>query len=139
MHARLKLLGTAMLVCLAVGLLVFFAVQTVRAVQRFQQNHPLALSGDVRTIRPWMTIPYIARVYRIPERDLLQALDISDPRSVRHVTLYVLAERVHRTPNALIHEIQTAILTYRQQHPSPSPSGVPHSAIPPPLVERKTA
>lgn len=120
---RVKQIGVGVLACLALAITIFFAAQTVRAVQHFQYSRQLALSGDVRGIRFWMTIPYIARVYNVPESYLLQSLHISDPNSVRHVTLQTLAGRLHTTTNTLIHEIQTAILTYRKSHPTPTPSG----------------
>ncbi len=139
MSRRWKLIGTGILLCIALGLVVFFAVQFVRAVARFQQSRQLALSGDVRTIRPWMTLSYIARVYHVPESDLLQALQLSDSRSVHRATLYALAARLHVTPDALIQKLQTAILAYRHQHPSQPQAGAPHSAIPPPLRRQMTA
>ena len=138
MNMRLKLIVTGVLLCLALGLTIFCALQTVQAVQRFQQSRHMALTGDVRSIRPWMTIPYISRVYQVPESYLLQWLHISDPGSVRNVTLHSLAERFHRTPGALIQEIQTAIQTYRKQHPSQPHPGRLYSAIPPPVGRKKT-
>lgn len=122
LSGRVKRIGLSVLVVLALGLTILFAVQTVRAIHHFQQSHQLALSGDVRSIRPWMTVPYIARVYHVPESYLLQTLDVSDPESVRHVTLYSLAPRLRLTTDALIQKLQTAILTYRQSHPTPSPT-----------------
>jgi hypothetical protein len=130
---RLKLISTGILLCLALGLTVFFAVRTVQAVHLLQQSRGMALSGDVRTIRPWMTIPYISRVYHVPEPYLLQALAISDPASVRHVTLRTLAQRLHRTPDALIQQIQATILKYRQEHPSQPQPGNRYSSRPPPV------
>jgi len=123
LSSRAKRIGLGLLVCLALGLTLFFAVRTVQAVQHFQQTHQQVVSGDVRSIRPWMTIPYIARVYRVPESYLLQSLRITDPGSVRHVTLTTLAGRLGLTPDALIYKIQAAILTYRQSHPTPPQSG----------------
>lgn len=132
LNGRWKLVGVGILFCLALGLTVFGAVRTVQAVQGLQQSRRVALAGDVRSIRPWMTISYIAHVYHVPESYLLQSLQISDPGSVRHVTLNALAQRLHRAPAALIHEIQAAILTYRKQHPSEPPSAPTHSVMPPP-------
>lgn len=137
MNVRLKLISTGILLCLALGLTIFCALQTVQAVQRFQQSRHMALTGDVRSIRSWMTIPYISKVYHVPESYLLQRLHVSDPRSVSHVTLLSLAERFHRTPDALIHEVQTAIQTYRKQHPSQPQPGKPYSVIPPPVGRKK--
>jgi hypothetical protein len=138
LNVRLKLIGTGILLCLALGLTIFCAVQAVQAVQSFQQSRHLAVTGDVRSIRPWMTIPYVSRVYHVPDSYLLQRLHVSDPRSVSHVTLLSLAERFHRTPDALIHEVQTAIQTYRKQHPSQPKSGKHHSVIPPSVGRKKT-
>lgn len=142
---NVKRIAMGALLCLALGLTVFAAIQVAQGVARFRQDRALALSGDVRAIRPWMTIPYVARLYHVPERYLLQSLRISDPTSVRHVTLSTLAARLHVSSSALIHELQVAILTYRkqqQQQPTPtrSPTRSPrlHSAIPPPPADARS-
>lgn len=122
---RVKQIGIGVVACLALAMTILFAAQAVRAVQHFQHSRQFALSGDVRGIRSWMTIPYIARVYRVPESYLLQSLHIADPNSVRRVTLQTLAGRLHTTPDTLIHDIQIAILTYRKSHPTSTPSGTP--------------
>ncbi len=118
---RMKQIGVGILACLALAITIIFAARTVQAVQHFQYSRQLALSGDVRGIRSWMTIPYIAKVYHVPESYLLQTLHIADPNTVRHVTLQTLAGRLHTTSDTLIYEIQTAILTYRKLHPTPTP------------------
>lgn len=105
------------LLCLALGATVFCAVQTVKAIQRFQQEQTLVVAGDVRTIQPWMTIRYISRVYHVPENYLYEWLHITNPQSVRHTSLRSLAKRNNQSLDGLIGEIQTAIETYRKQHP----------------------
>ncbi|HEX8983260.1 MAG TPA: hypothetical protein VF792_10850 [Ktedonobacterales bacterium] len=122
MSARMKQIGMGALLCLTLGLTLLFAVSIVHAIGRFNESRKLSLSGDVRTIRPWMTIPYIARVYHVPETYLLETLHISDPASVRHVTLFSLSSRMGMSTDALIKQIQTAILTYRKQHPPEPPT-----------------
>jgi hypothetical protein len=136
--ARLKLIVMGMLLCLAVALTVVLAVQTVHAVQQFQQSRYMAQSGDVSTIRPWMTVPFISRVYHVPEPYLLDTLQITDPRSVRHTALYVLALRRHQTPDALVRQVQTAILTYRSQHAPSATPGAGYFSIPPPMRRAAT-
>jgi hypothetical protein len=126
LNVRLRRFGIAFLLCLALGLSIFSIVKTVQAAERFQQTRHLALTGDVHAIQPWMTLHYVSRVYRVPESYLLQVLRISDSRSVRHVTLYALAARLHTTPTALIQKIQAAILIYHDHLPAPPPSGTPH-------------
>jgi hypothetical protein len=123
---------------MALGLTLAAGVQLTLAIGQFQQARRQAQTGDVRAIQPWMTIPYIARTYKIPESYLLQRLRISSGQSVRHATLTTLAARQHIATSALIREIQTAILSYRQEHPTPTPQ----SALPPPnapLIGRAAA
>jgi hypothetical protein len=111
---------------LALGLTLAAGVQLALAIGQFQQAQRQAQAGDVRAIQPWMTIPYIARTYRVPESYLLQRLHISSGQSVSHVTLTTLAARQHIATSALIREIQAAILSYRQEHATPTPQ----SALP---------
>lgn len=114
MNARLKLVITALLLCLAVGLTVFCAVQTVQAFQRFQQEHQLVITGDVRAIRSWMTVSYIAHFYHVPESYLDQSLHITNDQTIHSLSLRGLASRVKRPLNSLILDIQHAILNYRK-------------------------
>lgn len=130
MNARLKLVGTGILLCIALGLTAFCAAQTVQAFRRFQQEHRLAVTGDVSTIRPWMTVPFIAHFYKVPENYLDQSLHISNDRAVHHLTLRELTGRVKRPLDGLIHDIQHAILNYRQHQ-----SG----GTAPPMVRAPTA
>ncbi len=119
MSTSRKLIVTGVLLCLALGATIFLAAQTVQAIQHFREQHALRLAGaaSVSTIRPWMTIPYISRAYNVPESYLYESLHISDPKSVRRTSLHSLAARYNRPVDVLIREIQTAIETYRQQHP----------------------
>jgi hypothetical protein len=103
--------------CLAIAATIFCAVQTVKAIQYFQQARTLTAEGDVSTIQPWMTIHYISRVYYVPESYLNEQLHITDSRSISHVPLRSLAVRYNRSIDGLIRDIQTAIKTYRKQHP----------------------
>jgi hypothetical protein len=97
-------------------------VTTLKAIQQFRQQHALTASGDVSTIRPWMTVPFIAHVYHVPENYLYQSLRISNPQPVRQATLRVLADRSNRPVNDVIHDLQKAILIYRKQHSWSGPS-----------------
>lgn len=113
---------------------MFAAVSTVQAFHNFQQQHELVKVGNVDTIRPWMTVPYIAHVYHVPINYLYRSLNITDPHSSRnHVTLHALALHYQRPVDSVIHDVQKAILTYRKQHPSPAqPRPVPTQTRPTP-------
>jgi hypothetical protein len=116
MNARVKFVILGVLLCLAVGATVFAAVTTVQAVQQFKQQRQLAASGDVSTIRPWMTVHFIAQTYHVPENYLYQSLHIANTEQARHATLRVLADHANRPVNDVIHDVQQAILTYRKHH-----------------------
>ena len=130
MNARLKLVGTGILLCVALGLTIFCAEETIQAFQRFQQDHKLAISGDVSTISPWMTVPYIAHFYNVPESYLDSSLHITNEMSVRHIPLRALADRAKRPVDGLIHDIQRAILNYRKHRPNTNNKAGPAPALP---------
>jgi hypothetical protein len=103
--------------CLAIAATIFCAVQTVKAIQHFQQARTLTAEGDVSTIQPWMTLHYISRFYYVPESYLNEQLHITDSKSISHVPLRSLAVRFNLSIDSLIRDIQTAIKTYRKEHP----------------------
>jgi hypothetical protein len=92
-------------------------VQTIQAIQRFQQARALAAQGDVSTVQPWMSIHYVSRFYSVPENYLIESLNITDSRPVSHVPLRTLAVRYNRSLDGLIRDLQTAIKAYRKQNP----------------------
>jgi hypothetical protein len=116
LSTRSRLFVTSILLCLAIAATIFCAVQTVRAIQRFQQARSMVAQGDVSTIQPWMTIHYISRVYSVPERYLIGHLNITDSRPVSHIPLRTLAVRYNRSIDGLIRDIQTTIKAYRKQN-----------------------
>ncbi len=116
MNVRVKSVILGVLLCLALGATIVTAVATFKAIQQFRQERALAQSGDVSTIRPWMTVPFIAHVYHVPENYLYQSLHVANSQPVQHATLRVLADRSNRPVNDVIHDLQKAILIYRKQH-----------------------
>ena len=117
MSVRAKSIIVGVLLALALGLTAFFAVKTIQAFKEYQQQHALVTAGDVRSIRSWMTIPYIAHTYQVPESYLYQSLRITDTQPSRHATLHALALRYKRSVNDLVHTLQGAIQDYRKYHP----------------------
>jgi hypothetical protein len=114
---RVKFVILGVLLCVSLGATIFAAVSTFRAIQQFRQERALAQSGNVSTVRPWMTIHFIAQTYHVPEDYLYQSLRITNPQPVNHATLRVIAAHYNKPVNDVIHNVQTAILNYRKQHP----------------------
>jgi hypothetical protein len=111
----MKILLMSILVCLAAGCAIFTAVTTVQALRSFQDHHRLAVSGAVQTIRPWMTVPYVAHTYHVPEKYLYRTLRVPDTPQQRHITLHMFAARFHQTDDYMVAKIERAVEQYRKQ------------------------
>lgn len=135
-----KFIIISFLLVLALASAVFATLETVQAIKNLQQHHVLAKREDVRIISSWMTISYVSRTYQVPENYLCRSLHVPITPGIKHTTLYVISIRSHRQVNEIIQSTQTAVTTYRKQHPvHPVPAGhiaphpvkhiTPHSAI----------
>lgn len=113
---RIKLGLLCLLLLLMLGIVCFTAVGTYQAVRSFQQQNNALKTGDVSTIRAWMTIHVIARLYHVPEDYLSHTLAVSNPEQLRHFTLNQLASNKRQPVNKLIQTLQHAILDYRKAH-----------------------
>lgn len=68
---------------IGLGLIIvgFFGFRTVHAFKEFRDHRPPPFKNeqpetDVKLIRDWMTIPFIARMYQVPPPVIYDALDI---------------------------------------------------------------
>lgn len=138
MKTHVKLAITGLLLSLAVILVCFSATSTIQAYKHIQQNNRRVQTGDVTTIDAWMTIPYIARVYHVPELCFTQTLRISNRTLAEHATLRTIADHYHWPVQTLIQRMQQVILQYRQKrlscNPPPKSSPMPGISGPPPLA-----
>ena len=129
MSERIKLSVLSALLLLALVFSAFTIANTLHAVQNLQQRNHDVKVGDVSTIRPWMTVPAISRIYYVPEDYVYRSLEITSPVSYHHMTLYEIAHRKKQPVDNVIHALQHAILIYRQQHPgTATPSRMYHSS-----------
>ncbi len=117
MSLRVKVILISVFLCLALGATVFAAIVTYQDFRDLQQQNAYAANADVRSISPWMTIPYIAHFYHVPETYLYQTLQISSTQLPRHTPLRLLASHYNRPVNSVVSTIENAILAYRKQHP----------------------
>ena len=102
-------------------------VRAVREVRNAQQIRNGAEDG----IRPWMTIPYIARAYGVPEADLFNLLNLTPTEQNRRAPLGALAKRNGRNLATDIAAIN-AYLAGRHATPrAPAPPPGPHPPTPP--------
>lgn len=108
---------------LALVLTGFFAVRTVRRAV-YWRNH------RDEPIRPWMSVRYVSRSYRVPPHVLYKAIGlpplVRDRRPLREI-----AREQNRPVETLIEELQNAIVHSRPPYPPPPPPP-PDDGGPPP-------
>ena len=125
---RIKLGLLSLLLLLMLGFVCFTAVSTYDAVRNFQRQNNALQAGDVSTVRAWMTIHMVARLYHVPEDYLSHTLAVGNPEQIRHFTLNQIAGTKKQPVSKLIQTVQHAILTYRKTH---------HTRVKAPVSKRK--
>ena len=88
-----------------------FGLRTYRSFLLLRSAYELGVS-DVGSVRPWMTLDYIAPTYRVPGTALAERLGLPpdiDPKT----TLKSLAERQGLSPFQYIQQVQKAISELR--------------------------
>jgi hypothetical protein len=100
------------LVVLGTGLL---AVRTVRRAVHWRTHRD-------ETIRPWMSVPYVAHSYRVPPNVLYQALGIP-PQTHDRRPLKQIAREHNRSVDEIISVLKDAIDREHLAHPpNPTPT-----------------
>jgi hypothetical protein len=83
----------------------------------------MSKNGDVRIIRPWMTITYIGHMCRVPTNYLDESLGVArGDKQFNHATLHEIATYAKQSDTAIVDSVQKAILNYRH-HKQPDKPG----------------
>ncbi|MBI3161847.1 MAG: hypothetical protein HYZ23_05030 [Chloroflexi bacterium] len=70
---------TIVLILLGVAVTFFFGMRALHAFQKFNGHRPPPpdkVETDTELIRDWMTVPYVARMYHVPDKFIFEALNI---------------------------------------------------------------
>lgn len=108
---------------------VLFGMRLMRSIRRVPFHHmPPPASTDVNEIHDWMPIPYIAKIYSVPEPYLYEQAGI--PRSAdRKDSLLQLNEKYFSDqPGIVLEKVKTAVQEFQASHPVPP---APPDAPPP--------
>lgn len=112
--ARYHWLLLLMMVALGLSFTVFFGRQAYASLHRL-------LEGTQPIVRPWMTIPRVARQFNIPEAELYRSLNVQpqrpDPRP-----LDLLAREKGLMPHIFVAQVQQFVDDYHRPSPPPSSS-----------------
>jgi len=111
-----------LLVAAGLVLTAFFGFRFYRSV--FSLHHYRLRPGttDVSLIQNWMTVPYIARAYRIPEETIWKDLGI--PAQGNRIKTLTLIDQDYFAgkPNTALNQLKTIVSAYLAQHPPVTPT-----------------
>lgn len=113
---------TVLLIALLIVCFVLLVVVARQVVRNFLsvQNARRVQAGEPLGVRPWMTVPYIARTYGVPEEVLFAALALPATPRNRHAPLQLLAAREGQDQNHYVQLLNSAIDSWRRAHPTPA-------------------
>lgn len=132
------------LITAGVLLAAFFGLRAAFAFREFRRHGPppfapmeaknnQAAETDVELIRDWMTIPYIAHMYRVPPEVLFDALSLPRSKSVGEKSLKQLNDEYFpQAEGFVIATVKAAILEFQVQAPSAPTPPPPPTAVPAP-------
>jgi hypothetical protein len=119
---KLRLILPIVLVALGLAITAYFGIRAVSSFRQLQYIHEQGLdrgTASVDAVRPWMTIPFIAVAYAVPEEYLYNQLEIPFDRRNFNVSLSELNRnnQLGQSPNgsypAIIDKVKAAITDYR--------------------------
>ena len=124
---------TYVFIVFGVAAILFFGTRVIQAYKKFEGRRPPppgAPVTDVELIRGWMTIPYIAQMYGVPEPILFDGLNIP-PQGNRGKSLKDLDGEFFPAPEDVILDKVKTIILENPPPPSPAPSMNSGQRLPP--------
>jgi hypothetical protein len=107
------------LIMLSLLLISFFGLRVVHSAIRLHQFGLEPGATQVELIRGWMTIPYVAVAYEVPEDYLFEQLNIPAEGN-RDKSISDLNRTYARGQRGIILEaVKAAIRRYQAEHPQP--------------------
>lgn len=117
----------AVLLLLSLFAFLFITTRVARAVLEVR-NAEQVRNGAQTGVRPWMTIPYIARSYGVPEADIFNALALAPTEQNRRAPLGAIAKHNRRNLDA---DIATLNRFLAERHATPRAPAPPPPPTPP--------
>lgn len=109
----------ALLLLLTLIMLGLIGIRTMRAIADAHRRDQLR-PGAATSVRPWMSIDYIAANYGVPQAEILATLHLTDTPRHHRVPLEGIARRENRDLNSDIAAINALIAAQGTPHPAPA-------------------
>lgn len=108
----------------------FFGMRAIHALRKFNGHRPSPpgkVETDVELIRDWMTVPFVSRIYHVPDEIIFEVLEIS-PKNNRDKSLLDLNQEYYAdTDGYVIDLVKSTILAHQ---PPPEPASPPTTVSP---------
>lgn len=118
---RWERLLTIGLIVLGLILILFFGVRTVASYIRIQQTGLQPGVTDVEAIRGWMTIPYIAQAYRVPEAYIFEQLGIPQAGNQNKSLGQLNRDYAPGERGLILTRVKEVLRQYQAENPTPTP------------------
>jgi hypothetical protein len=119
------------LIALGVLFTAFFGMRVFHSFREFNGRRPPPpgrpgkVETDVELIRGWMTVPFIAELYRVPEPALFDALKISPDEETREKSLRDLNREYYPDADSFVLDTVKEAVRKLQPPPPDSPPAKP--------------
>ncbi len=111
---RILIIGLVVVGLVLVG---FFGWRAVRSYIRIHQTGLKPGVTDVEAIRGWMTIPYIARAYHVPEVYVFEKIGIPSHGNQHKSLSQLNREFVPGERGVILNKVKEAIRQYQAERP----------------------
>ncbi len=116
---REKILTTGLIV-VGIILVIFFGIRAARSFLRIQFTSLEPGVTDVELIRGWMTVPYIATAYGVPEEYIFEQMGVPPEGNQNRGMRRLATEYSPDNPQALLETVKEAIRQYQAENPPPT-------------------
>jgi hypothetical protein len=122
------------LILLGIGFTTFFGMRSFRAYKKFDGHRPPPpgkpgeVETDVELIRDWMTISFISKTYRVPEKDIFDAIQIT-PLGNHEKSLKDLNHEYYPDADGFV--LETVKAEVKKLQPAPLPDSTTNTDAPP--------
>ena len=110
------------LIILGILFTIFFGMRAFHAFKKFGGHRPPPpgkVETDVELIRDWMTVSFISKMYRVPEKEIFNALNVS-PLGSHDKSLKALNNDYYPDKDGFVIEmVKATILAFQASHPPP--------------------
>lgn len=123
----------AAIVVALVVVLIFGGRAAWRLAWRLAGPPPPPRQTDVTQIAEWMSVPYVARAYRVPNPELYAALGV-EPAGRRTQTIRAIAQERGIPPAQAVEQVRAAVRAWQATHappPGADPPRPPNAPDPP--------